>query len=375
VLDLLNTTLFVSYSDLRTARLRPKTSSEVSFDLSEAGVEIKPQTTQLVGLTNKRADTIALVTSLANSTDLEQGATVARVRVITDDGEQIDRELRAGVDTAEWAHERPDVAPVIKHKLATIFDRQVGDAANSYQACRFVTRIKLEKQVAVREVQLTNLSSHATLALWAASLFDSGSKQTEALSRKLLYLQGDPARWQIERRPDEVLVAHNKRALPRAWLVAEAESVDGEEALRRIRGESNIQFDPRRTALLEVIPEQLPQLPGGDAAANSTAQIVGYGPNGLRIETSAATPTILVISETFYPGWEATIDGQPTQIFLTDYVLRGVSLPAGKHTVEMRYRAPAARNGAIISALTLTLMASLFLYTKLSRRRLLSGSR
>jgi len=54
-----------------------------------------------------------------------------------------------------------------------------------------------------------------------------------------------------------------------------------------------------------------------------------------------------------------TIDGQPTRIMLTDYVLRGVAIPSGKHRIEMRYRAPAARNGAIVSAISIFILLGL----------------
>ncbi|HYX42600.1 MAG TPA: YfhO family protein, partial [Pyrinomonadaceae bacterium] len=203
----------------------------------------------------------------------------------------------------------------------------------------------------------------APLALWAASLFDSATGQTETLSHKLLYLHLDAQRWQFEHRADDVLVLHNRRALPRAWLVTSAEAVDGEEALRRIRGASTHEFDPRRTVLLEVKPSELPQLPGASAQdTNLQARIVSYEPTRLLIETDAPTPTVLVVSEIFYPGWKATVDKQPVPISLADYLLRGVALPAGAHTIEMRYTAPAARNGALISALTLLLLCALGIY-------------
>src|SRR5207248_7826619 len=116
---------------------------------------------------------------------------------------------------------------------------------------------------------------------------------------------------------------------PRAWLVTSAEAVDGEEALHRIRGESQVVFDPRRTALLEVKPEELPALPSSDAPdASMQARIVSYEPTRLLIETEAATPTVLVVSEIFYPGWTATVDGHPARIQLADYLLRGVVLQA-----------------------------------------------
>lgn len=93
----------------------------------------------------------------------------------------------------------------------------------------------------------------------------------------------------------------------------------------------------------------------------------------LTIETSASTPTLLVGSEIFYPGWQATVDGRPGRILLPDYLLRGVALPAGARRIEMHYAAPAARPGAIISVLTLLLLFSFVMYTarlkRLSSRR------
>jgi uncharacterized membrane protein YfhO len=65
-----------------------------------------------------------------------------------------------------------------------------------------------------------------------------------------------------------------------------------------------------------------------------------------------------------YPGWEATLDGQRTPIYTTDYLLRGVILPAGSHRIEMRYTAPAARTGAWVSLLTLALFVGLSVYTR-----------
>jgi hypothetical protein len=179
----------------------------------------------------------------------------------------------------------------------------------------------------------------------------------------------DAARWQTEEEFEGVLILRNARALPRAWLVGEAEAVDGEEALQRIRGESNKTFDPRRTALLEVKTEELPKLEGGELPPEATARLVSYEPSRLVIETNAPRATVLVVSEIIYPGWEARIDGEATRIHATDYVLRGVSVPAGVHRVEMRYGAPAARNGAIISLLSLLVLGGLIVYARRGETR------
>ncbi|MFL6211183.1 MAG: hypothetical protein ACJ74W_20205 [Pyrinomonadaceae bacterium] len=184
----------------------------------------------------------------------------------------------------------------------------------------------------------------------------------------------DPARWQAVYNQDGIVVWQNRRALPRAWLVAEAEAVDGEEALRRIRGEGAHTFEPRRTALVETAAAELPHLPGGELALGSAARLVQSEPNRMLIETDAPTDTVLIVSEIFYPGWVATVDERPSQIYLTDYLLRGVALPAGQHRVELRYTAPAARNGALISALSLLTLLGLALYSFRRRNSVTIGT-
>ena len=358
VLDILNTATIATFNDLRSTPKPLPVFEDVKLALNETGVELPPGSTKLIGLPDFKADTLVLVTSLANSVDVEEGTPVARLRLSTDSGKVIEKDVRAGTDTAEWAHERPDVHSIIKHQQARVFDRQQGDLQNSFRACRYVTRIRLEHSERVNRVELVNLTPRASFALWAASLFDSSAKESQTLSRLMLTVRSNPQRWRIEPLGNEVLLLHNNRALPRAWLVAHAEAVDGEEALRRIRGESAQQFDPLRTALIEVAQQDLPALPGG-VLPDGKAEVTEYRNNQLRIETSASTATVLVVSEIFYPGWKATIDGNPATILSTDYLLRGVALPAGNHVVEMRYTAPQARNGAIITTISLLICAML----------------
>ena len=368
VLDLLSTSAVATFSDLRSTPKPLPVFEGVKLALNETGVELPPGSTKLIGLPDFKADTIVLVTSLANSVDVEQGAIVGRLRLLTDSGTVVEQELRAGIDTAEWAHERSDVHPIIKHHQARVFDRQVGDTDNTYQACRYIARVRFDS-AHIKQVELVNVTPKAAIALWAASLLDSSTGESQTLSRLMLTVRSNPQRWRIDSLPNDVMLLHNSRALPRAWLVTKVEAVDSEEALRRIRGESTHQFDPRSTALLEVAQHDLPNLPGGPLVGD-VANITDFHSNRLRIETAASMPTVLVVSEIFYPGWEAKIDGNPATIMVTDYLLRGVALPAGNHVVEMRYTAPQARKGAIISIISLVICAILTTRVLLLRDRL-----
>jgi len=359
VLDLLNTTNVISFAGLKTFEDPLTYKDGIGVSVVDLISDLTPGATARLTGAGAPVDQLALVTSLANSVTEPQGAEVARVRLRTNEGRIIELSLHAGVETSEWAYERADVHAAIKHEGARIFDSRPGDEANSFRANRYWARLALGQQQRISQVEIENVSQAATLALWRATLYDSHTGISTPLSRAML-----SGFWTTVYDHAQVQILHNARALPRAWLVAETESVDGEAALRRIQGLSSPEFDPLRTALVEAQPQELPVLPGGALAPDSQARIVAYASNRLLIETNASTPTLLVVSEIFYPGWEATVDSQPARILLTDYLLRGVALPAGQHRIEMRYRAPAARTGALISALTLLLLCGVALYAR-----------
>lgn len=71
----------------------------------------------------------------------------------------------------------------------------------------------------------------------------------------------------------------------------------------------------------------------GEATVTQTS----YKPNHLTYDVKSSTGGIVVFSEVYYPGWTATIDGNPAEVGRVDYVLRGIQMPAGSHKVEMMF--------------------------------------
>ena len=67
--------------------------------------------------------------------------------------------------------------------------------------------------------------------------------------------------------------------------------------------------------------------------------------------------SLVVLADTYYPGWKATVDGEDTEIVRTQHLLRGVVVPAGTHTVEFRYVPWSWRVGWIVSLLTAMALA------------------
>jgi hypothetical protein len=121
----------------------------------------------------------------------------------------------------------------------------------------------------------------------------------------------------------------NTLALPRVWLVYRTEVVGSYgEALERVLDEN---FRPEEVAIVQ----NGPHLNGN---GQGKIEVGYYGPNDVVLHVETDAPALLVLSDTFYPGWRATVDGTPVPIYQTNAALRGVLVPAGAHRVEMHFR-------------------------------------
>ena len=354
VLDLLNTRFVFGYSSMATSRIL---KDGVTFDGNDFIGDIARGPRTILGGIGEGGDTLFFITTLTNSGGVTDGTPVARVIFYSSDGRVITRELRAGIDTANEAHERADVRPIIRHSLAQIFDSKPGDARGTFRALRFGSRISLGDQMAVDRVEIIRLPVKADLTVLKGTLYNSQTRTSTILApADWLRPIKDSGRWQLVYHEDGAVILKNGRALPRAWLVGKAEAVDEEEALRRIRGESERALDPQTTVMLEIDPSELDHQFNETTAGNGRARVSIYEPNRLMIETESDRQSVLVVSEINYPGWIARIDGEQRPIYQADYLLRGVILPAGPHRVEMRYTATAARSGGMVSILALLIL-------------------
>jgi hypothetical protein len=138
--------------------------------------------------------------------------------------------------------------------------------------------------------------------------------------------------------------------LARAHMVYDVRSVHSDDELLALLKAP--EFNPRVTALVEGdLPHPLSA--GTDSLPAWKADIAAYQPNSIRINVSTDREGMLVLSEMFYPGWNAYIDGLPTQVYRTDFNLRGIVVPAGTREVEFRFESASFRHGLWISLATL----------------------
>ena len=124
----------------------------------------------------------------------------------------------------------------------------------------------------------------------------------------------------------------NPYVLGNAWMVDQIQYVNN--ANEEIQAVGNL--DLRHQAVADAkFKEQL-----GEAAVQDTASIVtiqSYEPNRLTYEVNTGKGGVLVFSEIYYPGWKATIDGQPAELGRVNYILRALHIAPGKHQVELSF--------------------------------------
>ena len=149
-------------------------------------------------------------------------------------------------------------------------------------------------------------------------------------------------------------VFDNPHALPRAYRAARGlpEPPDLQRGLRMLVAEA---FDPRRFVLLDRPPPEvsatpgvLPPLPSGDV------EIAWFAPERVVLRTRGERGAVVVLTDAYFPGWEATVDGAPAPLLRANLNFRAVAVSAGEHEIEMRYRPAAFRWGlalALVAAL------------------------
>jgi uncharacterized membrane protein YfhO len=90
--------------------------------------------------------------------------------------------------------------------------------------------------------------------------------------------------------------------------------------------------------------------------SEGTVRSLSYSPNRAHLGVSCPDACYLVLSDMYYPGWKATIDGKSAPIYLTDAMMRGIVVPAGEHQIEFAFHPQSLRFAMLFSLLTFGLV-------------------
>ncbi len=125
------------------------------------------------------------------------------------------------------------------------------------------------------------------------------------------------------------LVFQNRNVLPKAFFVDELIQANTPDEAFDLLSE----FKPSESAIVEHT-----SLPNITPDVNRSVRVTEYGPNRIQLDVSADDDAFLVLSEIWYPaGWKAYLNGNPVEIFKTNYLLRGFAIPAGEHNLDVRF--------------------------------------
>jgi hypothetical protein len=216
------------------------------------------------------------------------------------------------------------------------------DASTSYhhKSIGGYSGAKLQRYQELIESSLTDEISTLIAGLRTASTWE----EAEKIMEKTPALNMLNTRYVIVSPDNQPLV--NKYALGNAWFVNKAtvvENADAELAAIKTLNPANEAVVDRRFA---------DKLPAGvsQASVSDTIRLTSYRPNLLTYNSESTSDRVAVFSEIYYRhGWQAYIDNIPAEHFRTDYVLRGMTVPAGSHAITFKFEPQSYKTGNKVS--------------------------
>jgi hypothetical protein len=328
--------------------------------------EALPHSLKFKLLKPAQATHLSIVSKLACSTGIKEGSEVAHVLVTDAAGNIHTLSLLAGRDSAEWAYDCVEAGQQVSHKRANLFSSFPVERENrSCDGHNYVTTLALDGIREVSGVEIQWTGEAGGIGIDKVSLINEQTKRSTPVESSSI----EGGNWIHRQDIVNTSVYENTRAMPRAWLVPEVVQLNAEEALKTIKSSKlpdGRGFDPGYVAIVEE-PLTLATT-GNSSSASASAEVLSLKDSTMEVRTTAATPSFLVTSDVYYPGWEASVDGASVQLFRANYALRGVSVPAGTHLVRFIYRPRSFYYGATVSALSLlALIAMMLVFARRAR--------
>lgn len=217
-----------------------------------------------------------------------------------------------------------------------------------------------------------------SIAFSAAKVAGSNDRRLDLLNAKYFVtttnndsyrlMASRPDRYSLAFSHGSVRVFESRSVLPRAIFVPATEAAlevisDEEAQLERLKDPV---FNPERSVILPELPPDLSDPVQSQPATPNSASVswMKSAPNEIELKVVANAPGVLVLSQTFYPGWQVFVDGRAAPILRPDYALTGVALQGGTHSARFVFRPISFRIGR-----TLTLASLLVLGIVVARYR------
>ena len=328
---------------------------DVAFTLHHAMLKLAPGGQTATGrfvLPDAPVLHLGLVTCLEDAAGIADGVPVVRLTLTGADGQQYAYLLRAGADTADRLHDVAAQAASMQHRSAPVaYSWGWPDGRSSGHF--YYSQVALPSPMTVARLELEYLAPEGQF--WLLGLSLAGGPGT--VTRLSPYMrEGYDG---VYRDPSDA-VYENENALPRAYAVHAVKKVAGEDAaLAALQAPG---FVPGAGVVLED-----PEAPQPTGHGPSSVTIERYAPMQVDLRARMAGDGYVVLNDTYYPGWQASVDGRPARVYQANYLFRAVYVPGGEHRISFSYRPRLLWLGAGISLATLLVSLLLLVWVRRGR--------
>jgi len=169
---------------------------------------------------------------------------------------------------------------------------------------------------------------------------------------------------------EDIYIHENYDVYPRAFLVNNFKTVEKDTAQEYLL--KNPDFNLRQNVILEekLSNESINKLKLSKDNKINNANIISYEANNVLIKTSNSDASILILTDVYYPGWKAFIDGTETKIYRADGLVKAIFVPEGEHTIEFVYLPESYNTGITISLITAFILVAIYFVSRNKYRRL-----
>ena len=315
-----------------------------------------------------RIAAVAMTLTLRCSEDVQEGTRVGTLTIAGREG-ALTIPLRAGIEVSDEGLGDPAARRRVRHKPAAIFD----ETASRYS---YLLKTELPRPLDGVRLEFTLDGTAGSMEIERlTALAVDGSQLPQNVFGAIV---SDTSRWRVDvintsRRTDRnhdenaeneepFIVAENRRALRRAWLASDVLPLparDRDIALHHSVLPDGRQFDPAASALVDEDVPAIRYAPGP-----SRVQVRSISDGRISVDVSSDGGGFLVLSEAYYPGWRARIDGASTDVHLTDGALQGVHVSPGTHTVEFVFASTTLAAGRALSLSGVVAIAGVLLWRR-----------
>ncbi len=290
----------------------------IFYDLQFPAYLTRGQTVATTDLPQIPTTAIGLVSHVQGAGELPMNAPVAEITLTLADGQSF-----------------------IVHRSSPVVHRLTREGGNYYLS---VYRLP-QATAQITKIAVTATLTNEQFILHGLSLINEPTKTSRSV---ILSTEGA---YRLVHSGD-VKIYENQAVLPRAYIVPQAKIVStAEEAIALLK---DPQFPITQTVLLQNPKSTIKNFSNPQSKIqNLQSEIISYQAERVEISTTLTAPGWLVLTDTYYPGWQATVDGHLVDIMPANILFRAVELPAGAHTVVFEFKPRSLYIGAWISGLIL----------------------